>query len=599
MTREAALELARDTFGDRLRTARAEANAVPPDTHLAAARAALLRTEVIVTDRDRAVTTATSDRDRAQAASVTAHHAIVVSAERLRLPMTREGLACVGTAITGLRDAARLLDHASHVLETAIERAGKDEARAGLDANWAISLRARADEDEASARAGQVKLRALEEHLGDAYDRIVARIDVLDDLIESTRRTARGIEEAHRNADKHAIELGVRIENAEFEHAGAQQRREGANEDLVMILGTTLADDAGVQVDLPPDDRVRAVLETARRVNRELPAPRAGETLATALSRLTQRFHETAGRLAARAQLELTEDAGATIPVAVASGRRTGVRDLLRTVEEEQARTAAEITDGEHDLFERALTGDTRRHLSETIRDAVELVNRMNGRLLTVRTASNVQVRLKWAVRDEEGSALREARSLLLKNPARLSESEHDALHRFFRERIDSAHAEDAGRSWVQQLATVFDYTAWHRFQVEMSRPDGQGWRTLTRQAHGVLSGGEKAIALHLPLFAALAAHYEATPSAPRLILLDEVFVGIDDVNRGQVFALLRDLDLDLFLTSDREWATYPEVDSIAIHALADGGDDEAVTTTRFVWTGTELTEDPIDALFT
>ena len=550
-------------------------------------------------ERDRTTATATTERDRTQDAATAAQHAIVVSAERLGLPTTREALAGVAAAITGAREAARHLDQARRELEKAVEQAAKDEGQAQTDADLARSLRERAEDDEASARAEQVKLRALEEHLGDAYDLIVNRISTLDTLIDASRIKARTIEDAHGRAEKKAIELGVRIESAEREHGEAQQRRETANEELVAILVTTLANDAGIAVDIPPGDRVRAVLETARRMDRDLPTTRPGETLANSLSRLTQRFHDTAGRLAARAQLELTEDAGATIPVAVTAGRRTGVRDLLRTVEEEQSRTAAEITAGEHDLFERALTGDTRRHLSETIRDAVDLVDRMNDRLLTVRTASNVQVKLKWAVRDEEGTALREARSLLLKNPARLDESEHDALHRFFRERIDSAHVEDAGRSWAQQLATVFDYTAWHRFQVEMSRPDGQGWRTLTRQAHGVLSGGEKAIALHLPLFAALAAHYEATPTGPRLILLDEVFVGIDDVNRGQVFALLRDLDLDLFLTSDHEWATYPEVDSIAIHALAAGGDDEAVTTTRFVWTGAELTEVPADALFT
>jgi ABC-type Mn2+/Zn2+ transport system ATPase subunit len=38
--------------------------------------------------------------------------------------------------------------------------------------------------------------------------------------------------------------------------------------------------------------------------------------------------------------------------------------------------------------------------------------------------------------------------------------------------------------------------------------------------------------------------------------LLDEVFVGVDTNNRGQVFALLSALDLDLMLTSDHELAT-------------------------------------------
>jgi len=89
----------------------------------------------------------------------------------------------------------------------------------------------------------------------------------------------------------------------------------------------------------------------------------------------------------------------------------------------------------------------------------------------------------------------------------------------------------------------VLDYTARHRFTVRLDRANGTGWQPLSKKLHGALSGGEKAIALHLPLFAAVAAHYEAVPLAPRPILLDEVFVGVDAVNRGQVFALLTALD--------------------------------------------------------
>lgn len=122
---------------------------------------------------------------------------------------------------------------------------------------------------------------------------------------------------------------------------------------------------------------------------------------------------------------------------------------------------------------------------------------------------------------------------------------------------------------------------------------DGKGWQPLTKKLHGALSGGEKAIALHLPLFAAVAAHYQAVPGAPRMILLDEVFVGVDSSNRGQVFELLTSLDLDLVLTSDHEWCTYREIPGIAIHNLLTGDDgDDAVTTARFVWTGTDWAGD-------
>ncbi|MFI8423642.1 SbcC/MukB-like Walker B domain-containing protein [Streptomyces sp. NPDC085479] len=128
-------------------------------------------------------------------------------------------------------------------------------------------------------------------------------------------------------------------------------------------------------------------------------------------------------------------------------------------------------------------------------------------------------------------------------------------------------------------------------FTVRPDRADEIDWRPLTKKLHGALSGGEKAIALHLPLFAAVAAHYEDVPLAPRPILLDQVFVGVDTVNRGQVFALLTALDLDLMLTSDHEWATYSELPGIAVHQLFTDGDDEAVTSAPFVWNGTGMEE--------
>jgi uncharacterized protein YPO0396 len=163
-------------------------------------------------------------------------------------------------------------------------------------------------------------------------------------------------------------------------------------------------------------------------------------------------------------------------------------------------------------------------------------------------------------------------------------------LHRFFRDRIEQAKSDDTATSWEHQLAQVFDYTAWHRFVVKVDRANGAGWQPLTRTLHGALSGGEKAIALHLPLFAAVAAHYQAVPAGPRVILLDEVFVGVDSTNRGQVFALLSALDLDLMLTSDHEWCTYRELSGMSIHQVITGSDgDDAVTTARFTWNGHDL----------
>ncbi|WP_280250366.1 hypothetical protein [Nocardia abscessus] len=67
------------------------------------------------------------------------------------------------------------------------------------------------------------------------------------------------------------------------------------------------------------------------------------------------------------------------------------------------------------------------------------------------------------------------------------------------------------------------------------------------------------------------------------------MFVGVDTVNRGQIFALLSTLDLDLMLTSDHEWCTYAELSGIGIHQIVGGDGDDAVTTARFTWDGRNL----------
>jgi hypothetical protein len=263
---------------------------------------------------------------------------------------------------------------------------------------------------------------------------------------------------------------------------------------------------------------------------------------------------------------------------------------------EHAERSRQEITEQERELFDQTLTGDTRRHLADRIRQANELVDRMNSRLEHVRTASKVAVRLVWQVAPDLPAGTRAARDLLLKDPVRLSDADRESLHRFFRERIEQAKADDSAASWEQQLAQVFDYASWHQFVVKVDRANSAGWQLLTRKLHGALSGGEKAIALHLPLFAVVAAHYQAVPEAPRVILLDEVFVGVDSSNRGQVFALLCALDLDLVLTSDHEWCTYAELSGIGIHQLITGSDgDEAVTTARFTWNGHDLLPSDLD----
>jgi hypothetical protein len=105
---------------------------------------------------------------------------------------------------------------------------------------------------------------------------------------------------------------------------------------------------------------------------------------------------------------------------------------------------------------------------------------------------------------------------------------DRSAVSAFLQERIAAERARDDSGTSLEHLTTAGDYRAWHRFTIERWQ-DGR-WRS----AAGPASSGEWVLTVTLPLFAAASAHYRsAQPAAPRLVLLDEAFAGVDDDARA------------------------------------------------------------------
>ncbi|WP_410581444.1 TIGR02680 family protein [Amycolatopsis sp. lyj-108] len=527
----------------------------------------------------------------------TALHELTAQASESGLPTERAPLTALATALRTYSDQGEnwLYEHGNLITaqqraELCAEQADRSEANA-----------ARREDEASEAEAERTKLTAMldaiEGSVGTGQREVLAEIDGL-------RTKLRELAVELRAANSEAKELAVRLGALGVRRTTDAAAREDATkkQDAAALRFRKLATgvfpaDGGIedlpkfQATLSASDGVRSALDTARLVAAAWPSvPHAPSNLGEALHRLSEAVHTCRNTLSSRAELDLETDEDVQIFTAVVDGLRVGAAELLKILYAEAEQSRHEITDRESDLFDKTLTGDTRRHLAARIRQANDLVDGMNARLERVRTASRVAVRLVWQVSPDLPPGTKTARDLLLKDPDQLTAEDRVSLHKFFRERVEQAKADDTATSWEQQLAQVFDYTSWHRFVVKVDRANGAGWQLLTKKLHGALSGGEKAIALHLPLFAAVAAHYQAAPEAPRVILLDEVFVGVDTTNRGQVFGLLSALDLDLMLTSDHEWCTYAELGGVGIHQLITGGDgDDAVTTARFTWNGHDL----------
>ena len=109
----------------------------------------------------------------------------------------------------------------------------------------------------------------------------------------------------------------------------------------------------------------------------------------------------------------------------------------------------------------------------------------------------------------------------------------------------------------------------------------------LTAQGHQTGSGGEKAVALHLPLFAAMAAHLSsAAAHAPRLVMLDEAFAGVDANGQEALLGLMGEFDFDFMLTSHDLWGCTPKLARLSVYSLHREKDEPGVMSSRFLWDG-------------
>jgi uncharacterized protein (TIGR02680 family) len=245
----------------------------------------------------------------------------------------------------------------------------------------------------------------------------------------------------------------------------------------------------------------------------------------------------------------------------------------------------------EREVLENYLINEVAEKLHDLLHSALHWKEEINKELRERPMSTGMTLRFAWEPLADLSPAFAEARRLLLGARGTWSPTERSAVGDFLQQQIKAVRAANDTGTWQDHLAEAFDYRKWHQFGIER-RQDGV-WKRLTRRSHGTGSGGEKAVALTLPQLAAAAAHYRtADPSAPRLILLDEVFVGVDKNMRAKCMDLLQAFDLDVVMTSESEWACYPTVPAIAIYQLAAREGIDAVHATRWVWNGRERVRD-------
>jgi uncharacterized protein YPO0396 len=280
----------------------------------------------------------------------------------------------------------------------------------------------------------------------------------------------------------------------------------------------------------------------------------------------------------------------------VFQARAQSPHELAASLDGEVAERRDLLNAREQELLENYLIDEVAHHLQAMVSDAERRVAAMNAELEQRPTSTGMRLRIQWRPLEEGTEAggvvtpggLPEIRRRLRQLAAAWTPEDRQAVGGFLKQRIDEARNDSAGGALVEVLERALDYRHWHRFVVERFQ-DGR-WRP----AYGPASGGERALVVTIPLFAAASSHYaSAGEQAPRLVMLDEAFAGIDDDSRAKCMGLLAQFDLDFMMTSEREWGCYPDLPGLAIAQLVRREGWDAVFVSHWRWDGHRRQQEP------
>lgn len=280
-------------------------------------------------------------------------------------------------------------------------------------------------------------------------------------------------------------------------------------------------------------------------------------------------------------------------------GKQVSPYYVKQMIEEEQVRQERFLNEQDQQLYEEILFKSVGNKLRSRIRRAEKWTTEMNHLMETSNSSSGLTFSIKWKPRTADAEEEMDTKDLvhLLKQDARLlKEEDLSGITSHFRSKIAKAKElideKGEGQTLLQVLKEVLDYRKWFSFVLSYRR-EGEPKRELTNHAFYKFSGGEKAMAMYIPLFAACYSRYqEADQTAPYIISLDEAFAGVDENNIREMFEIVEQLGFDYMMNSQVLWGDYDTISELSICELVRPKNADFVSVIRYYWDGNKIEVD-------
>ena len=274
-------------------------------------------------------------------------------------------------------------------------------------------------------------------------------------------------------------------------------------------------------------------------------------------------------------------------------GNKVKFYELVRYLKEEIEELNNLLKAGDRELFEDILANTISRKIRSKINSSIAWVDNMNQLMGSMNTSSGLKLSLRWRSKSaeiENQLDTNELVELLKKDSKMMKEEEFEKLSKHFRSKVEEARRNTKDGNGMVSFFTVMrdtlDYRKWFEFQL-FSQKSGEQKKELTNSVFGTFSGGEKAMAMYVPLFSAVVAKYQgARKDAPRIISLDEAFAGVDNKNIRDMFRLMVEFEFNFIINSQVLWGDCDTLDSLAIYQLIRLENVKFVTVMAYIWNG-------------
>lgn len=280
----------------------------------------------------------------------------------------------------------------------------------------------------------------------------------------------------------------------------------------------------------------------------------------------------------------------------IISGQKLGLGEFIEELSQKIESQNELIRENDRKIFEEILSQTISEKLTDRIEESRTWVKEMSRLMKKMDTSMGLTFSLEWKEKvpeDIDEMDVKDLEKILIRDKQLITTDDITRVSKHFRSIIQREKQQlemnNLIVNYMELVRNALDYRKWYTFRMSYTRKN-ESKKDLTNAAFNRFSGGEKAMAMYVPLFASVNAQYQKCKKEdhPRLIALDEAFAGVDEINIASMFEMVEALDLDYIMNSQVLWGCYPTVQRLHISELLRPLNANFVTVVNYLWNGKE-----------